>query len=275
MRSKTIYLLLFFCLAVLGFAPNKGDKSFYIPARNIQPYVLTGMPQNTFTATMDSFEISPLVTYAQYKVYLKEMQADSSVSFYQSQLPDSEMCRKDVYEIYVSSTKYDNYPIMGISWEAAMNFCRWMTINANKDSLIYMYCLPSFSQWVDGYDYLKGKSIENDFNKEYSDWLLNSKDESWYFSDSKDIADYAYFSIKGDARVLKRKLVIGDSYLFTRRILFDYHSFSYFSDQGYRQVGFRYVKHKIKCSKLHYDNSYMGKYDTEILKHWGLYNKLK
>ena len=279
MRLKNTCILLLLSIALFGLTPDEGDKLFHIPARTIESSKLIG--DNEFywvEKEMSGFEISSFVTYAQYKIYLREIKADSSAFFYQTQQPDSGMCRKVIYEKYVIGTKYDNYPVLGISWNAAMNYCKWRTLRESKDSLVYMYCLPTCSQWLDAYDYLKNTGGKGDFNKDYSDWLLNSKGDSsgldnvlkfqntFNKKDSTFISDYIHLE-------LKKKLVIGDSYLFKQEKLMDYKKYDYYSNHGYRQIGFRFIRHKIKRNTQ--GNNNIDKQDAEVLKYWGLYKTFK
>ncbi len=78
--------------------------------------------------------------------------------------------------------------------------------------------------------------------------------------------------MKDGPRILKRKRVIGDSYLFKFQSLADYLSASYgHSDEGYRQVGFRYVKEKVDVTKRKNKfGEYVSSMDMEFLKIWRL-----
>ncbi|MCB0410268.1 MAG: hypothetical protein KDD29_08615, partial [Flavobacteriales bacterium] len=89
-----------------------------------------------------------------------------------------------------------------------------------------------------------------------SDWLLNSFDESAYnFYTNLPEYDYTYFHKKGDPPSLKRKKVVGESYLYN--IPSDgYPSFRYgYSYIGYQQISFRIIKTKI---------------DESIIEYWGI-----
>lgn len=275
MGNKTIYILFIFCLSLLGFVPDNG--LLHIPSRKINLSGQWWNDKTKLTATLEDFEVSHLVTYAEYKIYLKEIKTDSSSSFYQSQLPDTTMCKEDVYDKYVNSKEYDSYPVLGIRWEAAMNFCKWKTLKENKGAVSYMYCLPTYSQWVAAYEYLKSVGNAEDFNDYYSDWTLTPMDESEF--NIKDEVDSIQRALGGeimyshaDARVLRRKMILGNSYLFLLNYSANtyYHYYGY-SDNGYRQVGFRYVKHKIISPDKYKGTTYIiGKYDARILRYWGI-----
>ncbi len=258
------FLVFVFCFTLFSNAKGQETKLFHVPARNIQPYKLGGVDGNV-EISMEGFDISSFVTYGEYKKYLKEIKKDSSNSFYSSQLPDSSMCLPSVYSKYVNSAEYDDYPVLGIRWDAAMDYCRWMTIRNNNDTIKDIYYLPTYLQWIDAYDYFNGSEILTDLNKDYSDWLLNSKDESFYNRlDTTYAFNYMYLANGKEPRVLKRKFVIGDSYFFKQAILLNYYRYTYYSDCGYRQIGFRYVKYSIKGKQV----STIPEFN--LLKYWRL-----
>jgi hypothetical protein len=276
-----------YLLSLISYSCS-GQQLYSIPKQTINPAKILGRPSNSFGAfvnppksinlEMDSFEISKLVTYGEYKEYLKVIKKDSSSKFYLSQLPDTLMCLPEVYKEYTTGNKYDDYPVMGVRWEATLNYCRWKTILSNGDSIKYIYRLPCNSEWLDAYNYLNTSLSKNDFSQNYSDWLLNAFDEDEYdFTDNKstnhwESFDYIYIPMKDGPRVLKRKRVIGDSYLFKFQSLADYIGGIYgHSDEGYRQVGFRYVKEVVVRKNM---TDRFGKdepnMDCKILKYWGL-----
>jgi len=266
--KKAIPVIFSFWAILVGFISAGGDKKLCsIPEGTVDVYKLAGSSKSK-VMHLDPFEISSFVTYREYKVYLNQIKKDSSVAFYQSQLPDSSIALPDIYKQYVESAEYDDYPVMGISWESAMNYCRWMTLKANKDSITTVYRLPLNSEWLGAYDYLKNGSIKNDFNNDYSDWLINEMDESYYGLKY----DYFYSHKKTDPPVLKRKIVIGNSYLFSMDRLLPYYWFGHYANHGYRQVGFRYVKCKVGTNERPEMEAFSYK---QLFKYWGLYKNLK
>lgn len=223
---------------------------------------------------MDAFEISSLVTYGEYKEYLAVIKKDSSTAFYLSQMPDTLMCTKGVYKAYTSGNDFDSDPVVGISWDAAMNYCRWETMQNNKGAINYIYRLPCESEWLDAYNYLNTKSVKNDLSQNYSDWLLNAFDEDAWDATNRtrlNIFDYIYLAGKKEPNVLKRKNFIGDSYLFKYENLADYEEIYGYQDHGYRQVGFRVVKELVNTATT---TNQLGKpqpsIDLQILTYWGL-----
>lgn len=196
-------------------------------------------------------QISKQVSFGEYKIYLNAMKKDSGVAFYLSQLPDSNMCLRSSYLEYISSTEYDDFPVAGVSWENAMNYCRWKTISDNKgDTVHFIYRLPYLTEWFTSVHYFNDSKLKHDFNTYLSDWLLDSKDESVYDFEnghSSSFSGYTYFSNrKIDPPVMLRKMVIGDSYKYRLLEMIDYIGYSFYQFEGYSHVGFRYVKIKLE-----------------------------
>jgi len=263
MRHKIFHLLNF--LAVLLIltsykSDRRQNKLISIPTQTLNLYKIIGVNWLSAIQTIDSFEISSFVTYEEYKEYLSSIKKDSSEQFYLSQFPDTTIAPKEVYQKYISSTDYDDYPVLGISWDNAMNYCKWKTLRDNpKDSINFIYRLPKCSEWLAAHSYLEENHKPNDFNKNYSDWLLSSKFEN-YLYDAKNykfVYDNVYLHKKDDPLTMKRKFAIGDSYVCQQEHLEGYYGFNYYSTQGYRHISFRYVKTEKKNSK-------------DILEFWGI-----
>ena len=193
---------------------------------------------------MDSVIISEQISLGEYKDYLEATKKDSSSSFYRSQFPDSTITSPKNYITYITDKKYNVFPAVGITWEAAMNFCKWKTLNENKSGKInYIYRLPKISEWLDAYSYLENNKYESDFNKNYSDWTMNIYYEGSFTNraDSSFAYDMYYLPKPKDHPRYKRVRIIGDSYLFQRESLIQ-HSAPFYTFNGYRQVAFRIVK---------------------------------
>jgi hypothetical protein len=263
--KKILFILTILVLFSGGLTAQQMHK---IPMRVLNLYKLIGDTTNNYLDTVRNFEISDFITYKEYKVYLASMKKDSSTSFYKSQLPDTNIAfKKEVYEKYINSSEYDNYPVIGISWDNAMNYCKWKTLKENKDSIKVYYRLPDCSEWLSAMDFMSNQKIKNDFNQNYSDWLMGSRDETTFIYNRKKYNyfpyDYCYIHRKDDSPALKRKFVIGDSYLYQLGRLKDYANFSYHSYNGYRQVAFRIVKKNRMLSEYNHNNN-------GVFKYWGL-----
>ena len=265
-------ILLAFCFFITTnvAAQNSEKISFYsVPAQKLHLYQILGDKSDTSLFHIDSIQISSFITYRQYKEYLASVKKDSSLQFWLSQFPDSNMTSAEKWEKYVNSNKFDNYPVLGISWDNAMNYCKWKTIKDNTNGTIeYIYRLPNANEWLASYYFLQTNNFASDMNILYSDWLTNAYDESAYFFDGlpKDYFryDYEYYHLNNDPPVLKRKRVIGNSYLFYKPNLEKHLTGTYYyADKGYRHIAYRIVKVRV-------DNSKTGKDAKWILKRWGV-----
>jgi hypothetical protein len=133
-----------------------------------------------------------------------------------------------------------------------MNYCKWKTLKDNKKGEIqFLYRLPMHSEWISSTSFVKENNIPIEIDKKYSEWTLNAFDESVYNFGSDTYFDYFYDHKRTDPPVLKRKRVVGESYLYSIPS-YGYGNFRYgYSTIGYRQVSFRIVKTTNK-SFLHY-----------------------
>jgi len=276
------YKFLVFIVALVSFNYCNSQQLYSIPKQTIDPFKILGPTSTEFgyknakapismKLDMDAFEISSLVTFGEYKEYLAVIKKDSSAAFYLSQMPDTLMCTKGVYKAYTSGNDFDSDPVVGISWEAAMNYCRWKTMQNNKGDINYIFRLPCESEWLDAYNYLNTKSEKNDLSQNYSDWLLNAHDEDWWDFSHGSNYNYIYLAGKKEPTVLKRKDFIGDSYLFKYENLADYEETFGYQDHGYRQVGFRVIKEPVDTTnRMDGKENSQPSIDLQILKYWGL-----
>jgi hypothetical protein len=233
----------------------KAQKFHAIPEQSLNLHELIGSEHGYKIDTVNKFFISDFITYKEYKKYLKAVKTDSSEQFYISQLPDTNITiDKAVYQEYITSSAYDNFPVLGISWENAMNYCKWKTLKDNKKGKIkFIYRLPKGSEWVALLNFCTVNNITVDINDKYSDWILNSFDETIYnFSMSE--FDYIYLHKADDPPVLKRKWNVGESYLYCiPSLIDDYPLIRYgYSDIGYQHIAFRIVKTKVNKDILKY-----------------------
>ena len=254
-----------------------GQKFNAIPTQHLELYQLLGHEDNYRIDTVEAFEISNFITYKEYKNYLnsiKSDESDSSKQYYQSQLPDTNITiEKDVYQEYITSNAYNKYPVLGISWEDAMNYCAWKTLQDNKKGKIeFVYRLPKESEWLAALYYFKLKNIKHDFDQKYTDWLLNTFDES-YFDFAHDLnPSYFYDAKDEDPLIFNRKKIIGDSYLYSLFSI-NYHyissvnyHLSYKNDYylskiyGYSYIGYQHIAFRIVKTKV----------DETILEYWGI-----
>lgn len=269
--SLTIGLLLFF----VGIC----QQVYIISKQTFYPYKVLEYSESGYSGneknaekfnikmTIDSFEISSQITFKQYKLYLKSIRKDSSYNFYLSQFPDSNITSKENYSIYISNKKYENFPVAGISWEAAMNYCKWRTLQENKGTGIkFIYRLPEIIEWLAAYNFLEKNDSKHDFSKNFSDWTMSTYYEGISGFKNDSILVYDLFSdlpkTKDHPRE-KRKRIIGDSYFFQREELREHFRTNY-TFEGYRQVSFRLIKVPLNKSN---DFKSLTK---RIIDYWGI-----
>lgn len=277
MKQVTITLLFGGVFLLMGYSLRKKvpDTFLEIPTQSLNLLQLVGDTFPSEKQDVTAFEISKQVTFREYKQYLKAVQKDSSERYYRTQLPDSSIAKRADWEKYISDAIYDDYPVLGISWENAMNYCKWKTLKENKGNkeILFIYRLPKCSEWLAAKHYLETNELESDFSKNYSDWLLGTKDESLFDRGSGSARrwpyDYTYFHKADDPLVMKRKLVIGDSYRYQLENQAD-SFFSYYGNEGYRQVGFRMVKEYV--SREDDGEIIYGNIAFKILDYWKLIN---
>jgi Sulfatase-modifying factor enzyme 1 len=252
---KILFPLAFF---VLVNTKVKGQGFHTVPEQTLNLYELIGYLNEDRKDTIKAFGISDFITYKEYKKYLNSIKRDSSEQFYTSQLPDTNITiDKTVYQEYITSNVYDNYPVLGISWENAMNYCKWKTLKDNKKGEIkFIYRLPKGSEWVATLNFCTENNIKLDMDDKYSDWILNSFDETIYNFYMSEF-DYVYLHKEDDLPVLKRKWTVGESYLYYIPSLIDgYPSIRY----GYSYIGYQHIAFRIVITKA----------DKSILNYWGL-----
>ncbi len=243
-------------IALFSFFESKAQLFNRIPKNIFQPYkVFGGLPENdidrnhkiNYELVLDSFEISSQITYRDYKIYLSDIKRDSSYAYYSKQLPDSTITSKENYTAYTSDEQYDSYPIIGISWEAAENFCKWKTLKQNKNEIKFLYRLPKLSEWLNAFNYLEENKIAHDFSKDFSDWTLSTYFEYYNGIKNDFVYDIHYEAKENDHPRLKRKIAMGDSYLYQKENLDD-HRRGFYSFKGYRQIAFRIVKQRLNSN---------------------------
>lgn len=210
-----------------------------------------------------ALQISKQITFGQYKKYLEAIEKDSSKAFYKTQLPDSNMHLPEVYKAYISGNKFDDFTVVGIRWETVMNYCKWLTLKENETSPKCYYRLALTSEWLSAYKHLQTLSKNHDFNKNFSDWLISTQDETSQTDWKTMFAfDLTYFHKPNEPLSLKRKQIIGNSYHFSRKNLADYHQYSYYASEGYAHVGFRIV-----CVNISDKPDDLAE---DVFKFWGL-----
>jgi formylglycine-generating enzyme required for sulfatase activity/beta-lactamase regulating signal transducer with metallopeptidase domain len=124
----------------------------FIPAGSFVLKRSDGNTTKEFTVTIDAFWMNQAeVSVKQYFDYLKSVKKDSSELFYQTALPD---VGKAPFKDYFSDKKYSDFPVVGVSFNQAKNFCKWLTTVENQKLKskgkppVQNFRIPSEVEWV-------------------------------------------------------------------------------------------------------------------------------
>ena len=119
------------------------------------------------------------VDYREYLNWLKRVYGSSYPEVYTKSLPDTLVWRDKLgyNEPYVTGylrhPAYDNYPVVGVSWEQANDFCVWRTDRVNERILINEGILKEDPEQIDDntfnteaylagqYDGIEGRLLRN------------------------------------------------------------------------------------------------------------------
>ena len=105
------------------------------------------------TVTVQSFFLDQTeIANIHWLEYLHYIQRDSSETYYESALPDTTGWEKELafntpyVSNYLRYPGFRYYPVVGVSWEQAVDYCRWRTEAVNKQRAMEYY----------GEDYIDG-----------------------------------------------------------------------------------------------------------------------
>ncbi len=105
------------------------------------------------TVTVQSFYLDQTeIANIHWLEYLFYIQRDSSEAFFQSALPDTTVWEKELayntpyVSNYLRYPGFRYYPVVGVSWDQAVDYCRWRTEAVNKQKAMEYY----------GEDYIDG-----------------------------------------------------------------------------------------------------------------------
>jgi formylglycine-generating enzyme required for sulfatase activity len=129
---------------------------------------------------VSKYEVSNL----DYRNFLADMLNDNKIEVYRNCLPDT-LAWKDklkntepFVQFYFRNSSYDNYPVVGISYESAIEYCNWLTEKYNNDSkkkyTFLLFKLLSKEEWTFA-------ANNGDASKEYtwgSGFMQNNRKEN-------------------------------------------------------------------------------------------------
>jgi formylglycine-generating enzyme required for sulfatase activity len=215
---------------------NKEFRKFYEDISNNPNDTITWVDfskMKTNKRTSDDKMIKPVVVKEAYKDIFNKI-IDLSVS---NSIPNKEN--------YFTDSKYDNYPVIGVTWKGARYFCIWRTnqefekLKKQGNPMIMDYRLPTEYEWIYALTFNDSKSIvdikelhqidKGEKNKIGLINLTGNVAEWTSSSDSKDNLEYKVVkgsSWKSDSKDTQRQLVL--------------------PDKGTDCIGFRIVRSDIK-----------------------------
>ncbi len=98
------------------------------------------------------------LTNGEYFIYLEWIKKNKGEEFYLSQLPDTTVWQTKLYsnlnksKYYLRHPGYKNYPVVGLSYKQALEYCEWLTERSNEtlyDKKIkkIIFRLPTEEEW--------------------------------------------------------------------------------------------------------------------------------
>jgi formylglycine-generating enzyme required for sulfatase activity len=171
----------------------------FIPAGSFVLKRTDGSTTKDFEVTIDPFWMSQTeVSVKQYNEYLESVKNDSVAHFYETALPD---INKTPFKDYFLNKRYSDFPVVGISLQQAMNYCKWMTNTENLKLKgkgkppVQDYRIPSEVEWV--YASFGGKNPgETPVPKitELSKVSVNKPNEWGLYNMSSNVSEWTYTS---------------------------------------------------------------------------------
>ncbi len=124
-------------------------------------------PQNNFSAKAVEKSFGKIkeglyvnkteVSNLDYRAFLMALLEDNKQALYNKNLPDTLVWRKDIsynepfVDFYFRHPAYNNYPVVGISYENALQYCQWLTDKYNSTQKRkfnkVLFRLPTKEEW--------------------------------------------------------------------------------------------------------------------------------
>lgn len=224
----------------------------------------------------EEFKISHFITLKEYKEFLEQVKETLTETPYKNLLPDSAIFTEGSYKEYLNSGIFDEYPVVGVTWLSAIEFCKWKTIKENGDSIEFVYRLPLIEEWLAAHHFLNKQKSGHDFGIHFSDWLFDEYDESnsYYSHDLNPIDTEQHFD-------KKRRKIIGESYIMQNEKMNIKGHFKE-PNEAASYIAFRCVKEEVCKFKKTSDTLTFGFVSEKmvfptsykLLKYWNLYNNV-
>ena len=136
-------------VAIEGGSFTMGQKGEYITApRDNKPRKIT-----VSSFYMDEYEIRN-IDWREYTNWMKAVFGKTAPRLVQKSMPDVTVWREELaynepyLENYFTHPAYDQYPVVGVTWEQAMDYCQWRTDRVNELALVRagIILAPDFSK---------------------------------------------------------------------------------------------------------------------------------
>ncbi|MBO7233613.1 MAG: SUMF1/EgtB/PvdO family nonheme iron enzyme [Paludibacteraceae bacterium] len=183
-----------------------GEKGEYVTApRN--------NPRRTVTVNsfyMDKYEVTNL-NWKEYLHWTKIVFEATAPSLVAKAMPDVTVWREELaynepyLQNYFEHPSYDLYPVVGVTWTQAMDYCQWRTDRVNEMAMVGAGVIqaPDFSELDPAYE-LSYDTIRNNFVFNTQKYLLNA-----------DYNPYAGRKPKVNINGEERKVTRADGILYT------------------------------------------------------------
>lgn len=248
--KTTILLILGLMISISSFSQKHKDFTL-VPSGSFDIQVTN----TTQTVSVEKFLMSNEITnkeFRQFFIQIKnspndliewvelstienvEMRKPKIISLAYSEIFDklmNETAWKSIFEEgdYFTNPKYDNYPVVGVTWEGASYYCIWRTNEENKKikeqdkALPMAYRLPSQYEWEYASTFNDSKfhtdskelhPVDKGYKNKIGLLNLNGNVSEWTSSSgSNDSLEYKVAigsSYKSDSKDSQRELVLPD-----------------------------------------------------------------
>jgi formylglycine-generating enzyme required for sulfatase activity len=264
---KTTILMIFGLLISISSFSQKNKDFTFVPKGSFDIQV-TNTPQ---TISIDNFWMSNEITNKEFREFYNQIKSSPNDSFEWIDITSivnegtskakiikvayseiinklmDESAWKSVFEKgdYFTNPKYDNYPVVGVTWDGARYYCNWRTKEENKklkgkNNAIQMdYRIPTEFDWEYAFTFNDSKSnvgsnelhqVEKGDKNKLGLLNLNGNVSEWTSSSGSDDG-LTYKVVKGNSWKSKSK----DS---QRELVLP--------DKGTDYIGFRIIQSDIK-----------------------------
>lgn len=161
---KTISIIYMIFISLLTFSQTvdpKEKKSAQKVLKENYVYVPSGGSTKAF------FIGKTEITNREYQEFLNAVKTTSGDSIYQSLYPDTSLWLDYKYSgeslanYYHDHPAYQNYPVVCISHNNALSYCKWLEVKLNNNNVFstvkFTVDLPSLDEWNHAADNLYGK----------------------------------------------------------------------------------------------------------------------